>query len=93
MQFGTVMIMVMILLMISMIMMMTMVNKMVTTMIRILLHLLRPCSWGTLDEATLQHGSPTVHNLDVLPMHNVHFGNYDGPVVKMALYMLQGHIM
>ena len=27
------------------------------------------------------------------PLHNVHFGNYDGPVVKMALYMLQGHIM
>ena len=26
-------------------------------------------------------------------VHNVHFGNYDGPVVKMALYMLQGHIM
>ena len=27
------------------------------------------------------------------PLHNVHFGYYDGPVVKMALYMLQGHIM
>ena len=27
------------------------------------------------------------------PLHIVHFGYYDGPVVKMALYMLQGHIM
>ena len=27
------------------------------------------------------------------PLHNVHFVKYDGPVVKMALYMLQGHIM
>ena len=26
-------------------------------------------------------------------VHNVHFGYYDGPVVKMVLYMLQGHIM
>ena len=26
-------------------------------------------------------------------LHNVHFVKYDGPVVKMALYMLQGHIM
>ena len=30
---------------------------------------------------------------DPSPLHNVHFGYYDGPVVKMALYMLQGHIM
>ena len=29
----------------------------------------------------------------VAAVHNVHFGYYDGPVVKMALYMLQGHIM
>ena len=42
--------------------------QMVTTMMKKLVHLLRPCSWGTLDEATLQHGSPTVHNLYVLPM-------------------------
>ena len=26
-------------------------------------------------------------------VHNVHFVKYDGPVVKMALYKLQGHIM
>ena len=41
---------------------------MVITMMNKILHLLRPCSWGTLDEATLQHGSPTVHNLYVLQM-------------------------
>ena len=30
---------------------------------------------------------------DSSTVHNVHFGYYDGPVVKMALYMLQSHIM
>ena len=47
---------------------MTMMNlkTMPITMMIMTCHLLRPCSWGTLDEATLQHGSPTVHNLYVL---------------------------
>ena len=31
--------------------------------------------------------------LFLTPLHNVHFVKYDGPVVKMALYMLQSHIM
>ena len=38
-----------------------------------------------------QHQIPATAKQSTL--HNVHFGNYDGPVVKMALYMLQGHIM
>ena len=41
---------------------------MLMMMMKKMLHLLRPCSGGTLDEATLQHGSPTVHNLYVLQM-------------------------
>ena len=34
-----------------------------------------------------------VLNIDLSPVHNVHYVKYDGPVVKIALHMLQGHIM
>ena len=44
-------------------------------------------------EVEFVHAVSAGGSVKFLPVHNVHFGKYDGPVVKMALYMLQGHIM
>ena len=47
----------------------------------------RQPNWGKQRQASVPQAKPDT------PLHNVHFVKYDGPVVKVALYMLQGHIM
>ena len=50
----------------TMLMLVMMMMLVIMTMTIIVKHLLRSCSRRPFDEATLQHGSPTVHYLYVL---------------------------